>query len=398
MKKEPSLALRRTSISVFFFIHGFCFSTWASRIPNIQQHLHLNEAGLGAVLFALPIGSFVTVPFSGWLAAKYGSKILVWITALIYACLLSCIGWSSTAWQIVVSLFLFGSAGNMCNIAFNTQAIALEKMYGRKIMSSFHGIWSVAGLIGAGIGAMMMGMGVLTEYHFLIITTIALILVFICRPLLLEERGQQQQRRALFSRPEGIIVVLGFIAFCSMMCQGAMFDWTGVYFKKVLNAGAGWIGAGYTGFMLSMAAFRFLADWITQQIGLKKVLIWSGLFTGCGLLLMIIFPNLVIGIIGSVIVGIGVSAVVPLVFSAVAQSKAMPTPVAIAAVSTVGFVGLLIGPPMVGFIAASLGLKTSFLILAIIGFMVSILSLNVKYDIADVSESIDSPLADLMPE
>ncbi|PWT71887.1 MAG: MFS transporter [Bacteroidetes bacterium] len=386
MNKNFSLAGHRISISAFFFLHGVCFASWASRIPSIQQNLHLNETSLGAVLFALPVGSFLTVPLSGLLVARRGSRDLVWITALIYSAILSCIGFAGATWQLVIALFLFGSSGNMCNIAFNTQALGLEKLYGRRIMSSFHGVWSVAGLAGAGFGGWVMGTGMPVWIHFLIITGLSFLIVFFCRQQLLAEDKQEGGRRTAFTRPEGILVILGMIAFCSMMCQGAMFDWTGVYFKKVLHAIPAWIGAGYTAYMLSMAATRFLADWISHHIGLRNTLFWSGVLTAGGLVLMVLIPNIPASIVGSTLVGIGVSPVVPLVYSAVAQSKVMAAPLAIAAVSTMGFIGLLIGPPLVGFVAGWAGLPVSFIVLAAIGLTVSILSFKVNYEIKPQDE------------
>ena len=393
MKKISVLFLRRISISAFFFLHGICFASWASRIPNIQQSLHLNETSLGAVLFALPVGSFITLPFSGWVIAKKGSRRVIWATAFIYSCMLLCIGLASSVWQLVVALFFFGSSGNMFNIAFNTQAIGLEKNYGKRIMSSFHGVWSVAGLAGAAVGAFMMAMGISTSLHFIIITGFSFLIILICGPKLLHEDGQQQSKKPIFSKPEGAIVGLGMIAFCSMMCQGAMFDWTGVYFKKVLHANAGWTGAGYTAFMLSMAATRFLADWMTHRIGLKKMLIWSGVLTAAGLCTIIFSHFLLVALFGCIVVGIGVSPVVPLVFSAVAQSKVMAAPVAIAAVSTLGFVGLLIGPPLVGFVAGVAGLPVSFIILATVGITVSILAKKIQYDMHKEEGIPDSTMA-----
>src|SRR5690606_29397137 len=183
----------------------------------------------------------------------------------------------------------------------------------------------------------------------------------------------------IFSMPDKSLFSLGAIAFCSMMCEGAMFDWSGVYFKKVVEVEPEWVGAGYTAFMVTMAGTRFVADKLTHRIGLKKILQLSGLFTAFGLLLSVFFPSLEIAIIGFLLVGVGVSSVVPLVYSAVGKSKTLSPGVAISAVSTLGFLGLLLGPPIIGLVAGATSLRVSFALMALMGILVTILSSKTKY-------------------
>lgn len=369
--KQVSLRARRIRISLFFFFYGFTFATWASRIPNIQQSLHLSEPALGAVLLAMPVGSFLTVPFSGYFVAKTGSRKVVIIASCIYSCLLTGIGFSQSVWQLTLCLFLFGSSGNMLNIGINTQAIALEGLYKKIIISSFHGMWSFAGLIAASIGTFLIGKAFPVQWHFLLITLISLVSFLVCTPYLLREKNvNNKEKRPFFIKPDKAFLSLGIIAFCSMMCQGAMFDWSGVYFKKVVATDPAYIGLGYTAFMISMTATRFITDWFTHRIGFKKIIVACGIFTTAGLLLTVYFPYLYPAAIGMLFTGIGVSPVVPLVFSAAGKSKTLPPAIAIAAVSTIGFIGLLIGPPMIGFIAGLTSLKISFLILSFLGIVV----------------------------
>jgi MFS family permease len=369
----------RIAVSAFFFLHGLCFSSWASRIPNIQQYFHLSDAALGSVLFAMPIGSFTSLLFCGWLITKNGSHNMVLIAATIYCCMLAGIGYASTVVQLVVCMFFFGAFGNLMNVAFNTQAIAVEKLYPKPIMSSFHGIWSLAALAGASLGGWLMGRGVAVFHHFLSIALTGLCTTIICSRWLMPHDTSQEQKKIFFTMPEKSILNLGMIAFCSMMCQGAMFDWSGVYFKKVLSLDPAWIGTGYTAYMISMTASRFFADWAVHRAGLKKILVWSGVLTAFGLLLAVCFPFFGSSLIGFMIVGIGVSAVVPLLYSAVGKSKTVSPATAIASLSTLGFIGLLIGPPLVGYIAGAAGLRISFLVLALIGLTVSALAYRTKY-------------------
>jgi len=378
---EPAiknLRARRIRISLFFFFYGFIFATWASRIPNIQQALNLTETGLGAVLLAMPVGSFITLPVSGYLTSKIGSRKVVMIAAVLYSCLLTGIGFSQTTWQLTLCLFLFGSAGNLMNIAINTQAIALEALYKKTIISSFHGMWSVAGLVAASLGTYFIGKAFPVGYHFLLVAFVALISFLLCFPYLLTEALRPHQKRPFFTKPDKAFWGLGMIAFCSMICQGAMFDWSGVYFKKVVMAEPAFIGIGYTAFMISMAAIRFITDWLTHRMGFEKIIVICGFSITTGLLLAVFLPYLVPATVGLLLVGIGVSPGVPLVFSAAAKSKTLPAPVAIAAVSSIGMIGLLIGPPAIGFIAGLTSLKSSFLILSSFGIAIIITSLGLK--------------------
>lgn len=377
--KDRSLRAIRVRISLFFFFYGFTFATWASRIPAIQQSLHLSETALGAVLLAMPVGSFLTVPFSGYFVSKSGSRIVVIISSFIYSCLLIAIGFSSAVWQLAICLFLFGSSGNMLNIGINTQAIALEGLYKKVIISSFHGMWSFAGLIAASIGTFLIGKAFPVNFHFLLIALISLVGFMICYSFLLHEKKKaSDQKRPFFVKPDKAFLSLGIIAFCSMMCQGAMFDWSGVYFKKVVTTNIAYIGLGYTAFMIAMAATRFVTDWLTQRVGFRKIIAACGIFTTTGLLLAVFIPNLFSATIGMFFTGIGVSPVVPLVFSAAGKSKILPPSIAIAAVSTIGFIGLLIGPPLIGFIAGLTSLKMSFLILSVLGVVIIYIAASMK--------------------
>lgn len=362
-----SLPARRVSISLFFFFYGFIFATWASRIPAIQQRLNLSDAQLGLVLLGMPVGSFIALPFSGIATSKYGSRIVLIISSVCYCGLLTVIGFLNNPFALAFCLFLFGAASNVLNISVNTQAIALEALFKRTIISSFHGMWSVAGLVAAGLANIFIAKNFAVSSHFSLAASIALIVFIACFPMLLNEQQTQQSRRRFFSKPTKELMALGFIAFCSFICQGAMFDWSGIYFKKIVTGNPAYIGFGYTAFMISMTSVRFITDWMNNRIGFKKIIILCGISVTTGLIVAIVFPYLVTATIGMFLVGVGVSPAVPLVFSAAGKSTHMPTPVAIASVSSIGMIGLLIGPPVVGFIAGLTSLRISFLILSLFG-------------------------------
>jgi MFS family permease len=366
----------RTAVGCLFFLQGLCFASWASRIPSIQQQLNLSDALLGMVLFALPAGSMIALPLSGWLVTKFGSKRIAAIALTLYTLSLVCLGFASTTAFLIGDLLLFGMAGNISNIAINTQAVGVEVRYGRSIMASFHGFWSFAGFTAAGIGAVMIGNGIIPLHHFVMIMAIIFLGIAISFRFLLPNETSATETPRLFVKPDKILWKLGIIAFCCMICEGAMFDWSGIYFRKVVQADKNWIGAGYTAFMCTMATGRFLADKLVSRLGFTKTIQLSGVLIATGLSIAIIFPYVPTAIAGFFIVGFGVSSVVPLVYSQAGRSTTISPGMALAAVSSIGFFGFLIGPPMIGLVAGLFSLRISFLIIAVIGIIVVLIADN----------------------
>lgn len=369
----------RLAVASFFFIAGLSFASWASRIPDIKLKLQLSDAALGGVLFALPVGSMVSLPFAGWLVARFGSKKIMSIAAVCYPLVLVFIGLSASVWAIVPVVFLFGLLGNLCNISINTQAVGVEALYGRSIMASFHGIWSLAGFTGAAIGTFMVSRSITPFYHFLLIAVLLVSTVLLIRKFAIgKDAGHPDQ--PLFVKPDGMLLKLGLIAFSCMVCEGTMFDWSGVYFQKVVAVPKEITTLGYAAFMSTMAGGRFVGDWLVTRIGRQKVLQGSGVLITIGLLTAVLFPQVAPATAGFLLVGFGVSSVVPLVYSAAGKSKTMSPGVALTAVSTIGFLGFLLGPPVVGFMAQAFSLRWSFTLIAVLGFCTTILSSLMKWE------------------
>lgn len=378
---QPAISKRaaRLSIATFFFIAGLCFASWASRIPDIKLHLRLSDGALGAVLLALPVGLMLSLPFSGWLVHRFGSRKMVLLASVVYPLFLCAIGLAHQTWHLVVVLFAFGLVGNLFNIAVNTQAVSLEALYGRSIMASFHGIWSLAGFAGASIGTLMINFHLLPFTHFCIITGTAYLLIGLLYRNTLNQDINTGEDRPLFAKPDSTLLKLGLIAMCCMVCEGAMFDWSGVYFQKVVEAPKGLIPLGYTAFMSTMAGGRFIGDKLITRLGTLRVLQVSGLVIACGLAIAIVFPTLVTATLGFMLVGIGVSSVVPLIYGVAGKSTQFSPGVALAAVSTIGYLGFLAGPPMIGFIAQAASLRWSLGLIALLGFMTTIISSKTKF-------------------
>ena len=368
----------RLAVSAFYFCMGFSFMSWSSRIPDIKLKLQLSEGELGSVLLALPIGQLLMMPVSGRLVAKYGSRNILSFSILLYAVELTNIGWATHGWQLALALFIFGLVGNLSNIAVNTQGILAEKIYGRPIMTTFHGIWSIAGFSGALTGLLMMNLQLTPRQHFFIVAALVIIVAFIARRYLIAGTSGPAEKKKFFSKPEGVLVKLGIIAFCCMAAEGTMFDWSGVYFREIVKAPESLVIMGLVTFMVMMATGRFAGDRIIARIGRKKTLQVSGLFILTGLLISVLLPYLVTATIGFFIVGLGVSSVIPTVYSTAARSAKTSPSMALAGVSSISFLGFLIGPPLIGYIAQISSLQYSFGVVALFGLCVTIMVSKLK--------------------
>ncbi len=367
MNKNISKQRARIAVGCFFFLQGLSFASWAARIPAIQEKLHLTEAETGTALFALPIASTLSMPFVAWLVAKHGSARILLGGIFVNAFMLLGLGMANSLFQLALCLFIYGFSGNSINVSLNTQAVSVENHYQKSIMASFHGLWSLAGFVGASIASVFIANHIQPLPHFIVIFSFACFVLMLNRSATLPDIKHERpnQKKNIF--PRGYLLGLGCIAFCSMACEGAMFDWGGIYFKKVVAVEPAWVNAGYTAFMSTMATARFFADRLLQRFGFTRMVQASGILTTAGYLLAICFPSFYPALLGFFMVGAGVSAVVPLVFSEAGKSKQMSSSAAIAAVSTLGFLGFLLGPPMIGWVAELSSLRVSFAIITLAG-------------------------------
>ena len=382
---EPAIApdKRRVRIAValFYFSLGLCFASWASRIPDIKTALHLGDAAFGSILFALPVGQFLMMTFSGKLVTRYGSRTMLLLALPVYTICLSNIGLVSQGWQLAIALFLFGVSGNVCNISMNTQGVAAEKLYGRPIMASFHGGWSLAGFTGALTGLAMINLKVAPYTHFWIVLLIVWFSVWRNNQFLVPFKSTinpEAPGRKFFSKPDPTLLQLGIIGFCSMASEGAMFDWSGIYFKDVVKAPSSLVILGYTSFMIMMATGRFIADRLIARFGRKHLLQVSGVMISSGLFLSVLFPTLLFSTIGFMMVGLGVSSIVPTVYSTAGKNGKVAPGIALATVSSVSFLGFLMGPPLIGYISAAAGLRYSFAVIGIFGLCITLLVSKLK--------------------
>ena len=369
----------RIAISCFFFIQGLTFASWASRIPDIKNSLLLGDAALGAILLSLPIGQFFALALSGYLVTRYGSRIVLITTSVLYPATLLLIGLASVPLALIVALLLTGFFGNIYNIAVNTQAVGIEALYGRSIMASFHGLWSLAGFTGGLIGTFMIAQEFSPLQHYWIINgiTLLLTLIFVGSTLPRDAKTSESNPR-LFVKPDRVILILGVLAFSCMICEGTMFDWTGVYFDKIVKTPKELTQLGFVAFMSTMAGGRLIADFLITRLGARRMILISGCMIFTGISILVAFPYVIPSIAGLLIAGFGVSSVVPLAYGLAGQSKTMPAGQALAAVSSLGFLGFLIAPPMIGFISQGYSLRLAFGLIALMGLAVAFLSGKVR--------------------
>jgi len=359
----------RIAVSLFFFCQGIAFASWASRIPVIKERLHLSEGQLGTILLMLPVGQLATMALSGKLVTKYGSAKVLRIVPIAYALVLCSIAFAQNAWQLGAILFLFGVTGNMCNISVNTQGVATEQIYKKSIMTSFHGAWSIAGFTGALVGLLTMNLGLDTLPHFLIILAFVTANTLINQRYLVPGKSPQKEKRSFFSKPEGSLLQLGIIGFFSMATEGAMFDWSGVYFKEIVHAPEKFVVVGYASFMIMMAIGRFVGDGVIRKLGRKRTLQYSGILMFVGMMTSVVFPQFIVCTLAFMLVGIGVACNVPSIYSIAGQNKNVPSGVALAMVSSISYLGFLMGPPLIGYIAEVFSLRYSYGVFACFGLL-----------------------------
>lgn len=358
---------QRVSLSIYFFLSGICFATWASRIPTIKTLYNFNEAELGNLLFIMPISSLIGLPISGWLVSKFNSRNPLIFSFILFAFSLTLIGYSTTVFYLSVALFLFSFCMRILNIAINTQSIALQAKFKKKILGSLHGLWSLGGLIGVSFSTLMVKFDIPMKIHLLSVAIFSLVLAVISYQFLLKNDKAPTGNKLLFGKPDKFILLLGILVFLAAVCEGGMFDWSGVYFKEVIKEEI--FTLGYFIFMIFMTFSRFISDKIIDRIGMPKAYIISSLFISIGILLVIIFPYFWPSIIGFSLVGVGVAAVIPMTYALAGTSKKYSPGLIVSIIATYGILGMLIGPPLIGYLAHLFNLKIAFVLFLISGML-----------------------------
>ncbi|MFI3317807.1 MAG: MFS transporter [Rikenellaceae bacterium] len=374
----------RYTVSVYFFMQGIIFATWASRIPDIKSALALSEAALGGILFAIPVGQISAMALSAWAVNRFSSWNALLVAAILSPLSLIPIGLSSSPFMLSFSLLFFGITCNLFNISVNTQGVDVERVFSKNIMATFHGLWSLGGFTGGVLSMILAAIDINYLEHFIALAAVMIICGMSFRrglmPRDVKPEGQKsvEQRRNILQRLDGYIILLGVMAFGAMMCEGTMFDWSGVYFADVVAAPDNLIRLGYIICMCTMTIGRFLSDRMVARFGAARVVCASGILIASGLLLSVLFPSIAIASIGFFCIGFGISSTVPICYSMAGRSKSISPGTALASVSTIGYLGFLIGPPLIGFCAELISLRWTFAVIAMAGLSISLLSRALK--------------------
>ena len=351
-----------------------CFASWASRIPDISLKLGLSEGELGQLLLAVPVGSLLALPPAGWLVHRWGSRSVLLLAATLYSVSLPLLGLADRFWTLAPALVLFGLASNLVNIAVNTQAIGVQAHHGRPIMGAFHGLWSLAGFLSGALATLLISWQLSPSRHFLIIMVVGLVLIGVAHRYTLRQDEGREAGGLTLRWPDPYLLRIGLIAFCGMLCEGTMFDWAGVYFQRVVRPDPALVTSGYVACMAAMALGRFAADALTHRFGATRVLQLSSALICGGLLLAVALPYLLPALLGFLLVGFGIAAVVPLSYSAAGRAGSMAPGPALALVSSISFTGFLLGPPLIGFLAEASSLRVSLAFVAVVGAGIGLLA------------------------
>ncbi|MGA1776626.1 MAG: MFS transporter [Flavobacteriaceae bacterium] len=349
----------RIALSVLFFLSGFCFSSWASRIPTIKAVFEMNEAQLGSFLFILPITSLIGLPVSGWLVSKYDSRYPLIAGFLLFICSLIGIGWADSIelLGVVIAFFAFGM--RMINISINTQAIQLQKRYPKQINGSFHGLWSLGGLLGILFATLTINYQWGIERHLTSVGLVGFIIVLISYFYVLTNDRETSGNKLQLGKPDRFIFYTGLVVFCAAVCEGGIYDWSSVYFREVVQAEL--FTLSYLVFMCSMTLSRFFTDRLIAKIGMKKLFAISASTTILGVGILVLFPYFYPALLGFFITGFGVASVFPMSFLLAGQSKKYATGMAISIVGTYSTIGVLLAPPFIGYVAHLFSLNKAFL-------------------------------------
>ena len=395
MEKQTSFSKEqiRYAVLTFFLAQGLCFSSWASRIPDIKDVFEVNYAFYwGLVLFLIPVGKFVAIPLAGYLVSKLGSRIMVQVSILGYALSLFAIGTAFNIYMLGVFLFCFGVFWNLCDISLNTQGIGIERLYGRTIMASFHGGWSLAACLGALIGFIMIVANVQPFWHFTLIAIIILLITLFGRKYLQNDiesdpQTEQEEKKEIpaissfLKKPEMLLIQLGVVGLFALVVESAMFDWSGIYFESVLQVPKS-LQIGFLVFMVMMTVGRFLTNYAYHILGKQHVLQLAGAFIFIGFftsaLFAGIFESMVVKVIvnslGFMLVGLGISCMVPTIYSLVGAKSKTPVGIALTILSSISFIGSLIAPLLIGAISQAFNMKYAYMVVGVLGLCILLMT------------------------
>lgn len=368
----------RRAVSLIFLLNGTVLASWLPHIPDLKSRLLLDDGGLGLLLLAMGASGILALPLAGWLVATLGSRVVTSASAaaLSGAVILPVLtpGVASSA----AALALLGACNGVLDVAMNAHGVLVEHAYRRPIMSSFHALFSLGGLLGAGAASLALAAGISASTHVVIVAVLSLIAVWWAAKHLLPTPPAQTSSAAVFAVPRTPLFGLGLLTFCALLAEGAVGDWSAVYLRESLGTMASTAAMGFAVFSLSMALGRFAGDRLARRMGPVRLLRLSASLATGGLAASLLSRRPAIALLGFAVVGLGVANLIPTLFSAAGRTHGVPAGTAIAAVATTGYFGLLAGPPLIGLAADAVGLPTALAIVcaacAVVAVGASVLS------------------------
>ena len=356
-----------------FFIGGFGTASWAPLVPLFKSRLAVAEDILGMLLLCIGFGSLLTMPLAGVAAARFGCRRVLVVGSSLFALALLGLCTVDSVAQAIPVLLLFGALLGLLDVSMNIHAILVEKASGRRLMSGLHAMWSVGGLAGAGLFGIWMRLGLTPLAATFCSAAIIWGLLGIAGRYLLPSGGSRDGASA-FAVPRGIVAFIGVICCIAFLVEGAMMDWSGVFLLSVKQQDASLAGSAFAVFSAAMLTMRLSGDWLTMHIGGRRLLLGGSLLAAACLLLVVLAPGLPLVYAGFFGAGLGIANVVPVFYSILGRQTVMPIPLAVAAVSTLGYMGILMGPAVIGLVAHQTNLEMAFLLLAGLIFLMMMIS------------------------
>jgi len=336
----------------FFLLVGVGASTWAAMVPLAKARLALDEAQLGLTLVCIGIGSVVAMPIAGFLTHRYGNRRIMVLSGLAVCAALPLLAIAPSIVALGATLALFGGALGVLDVAMNAHAVEVERLDGRPLMSGFHGVYSVGGLVGSAAMIGLLGTGAPLLACAAAVAVVLLAIVATQRPRLIASLAPPAaSTRALFVRPPAIAFLVGGLCFVVFLAEGAMLDWSAEFLRAERGISIARASVGYAAFSVAMATGRLLGDRITAALGPVAVVRYGGLVAAAGFVLATALPWPATSLIGFVLVGLGASNIVPVLFSAAGRMSGPSVGMSLATVTALGYAGILAGPAAIGFVA-----------------------------------------------
>ena len=360
---HPVPGLReRTATRVAFFVAGLAMASWAPLVPLAKARVGLDEGRLGGLLLCLGLGSVLAMPFSGALAARHGCRRVILAAGALALSALPFMASASTVPSLAAALLAFGAGVGVVDATMNVQAVIVEREGGRAMMSGFHGLFSVGGIAGAGGATGLLALGLAPALAVALLAGFSALLLALFSHGLLPYGGEAGT--SPFVLPRGRVLLLGALCLVLFLAEGSVLDWSGVLLSGSRGLDEARSGLGYAAFATTMTAGRLAGDGIVRALGPTRVLRLGGSVAAGGFALAALAPAWPLSVLGFALVGVGASNAVPVLFSAAGRQASMPSNLAIASVTTMGYAGVLAGPALIGFVARALTLPNALLLVA----------------------------------